>query len=184
MAWLAEQHVPLVRLDWQGHVTDIMGGAYGTNSRRVDEQIAAQRPARAIPIAAGLIHKKVVNNIETLRHAIPISEGQSHTIAKLRNEADQLCETASKIRWRLLGAEGRVAYPPSVIEAALAHAKGKDKSQGHDKGNATTQAYLRSDFFEARRKLMEAWNEFATGIAVSLACLDKSGSLLGRRGHQ
>jgi integrase len=58
--------------------------------------------------------------------------------------------------------DGRM-YPPSVIEAALAHAKGKDKSQGNEKGNATTQAYLRSDFFQARRKLMEAWNEFATG---------------------
>lgn len=57
-------------------------------------------------------------------------------------------------------------YPQPVIEAALAHAKGKDKSQGNDKGNATTQAYLRSDFFQARRKLMEAWNEFATGIAI------------------
>ena len=58
--------------------------------------------------------------------------------------------------------DGRL-YPPSVIEAALAHAKGKDKSNGNDKGNATTQAYLRSDFFQARRKLMEAWNGFATG---------------------
>ncbi len=58
-------------------------------------------------------------------------------------------------------------YPQPVIEAALAHAKGRDKN--HDKGNATTQAYLRSDLFDARRKLMEAWNEFATGIAVPLA---------------
>jgi integrase len=41
---------------------------------------------------------------------------------------------------------------PTVIEAALAHAK----------GNAVTQAYLRSDLFEARRDLMEAWAAFAT----------------------
>jgi hypothetical protein len=39
-----------------------------------------------------------------------------------------------------------------VIEAALAHAK----------DNPGTQAYLRSDLFEARRKLMEEWAAYAT----------------------
>jgi len=43
-------------------------------------------------------------------------------------------------------------FSPNVIEAALAHAK----------GNATTQAYLRSELFEARRKLMEEWAVYAT----------------------
>jgi integrase len=47
-------------------------------------------------------------------------------------------------------------FAPNVIEAALAHAK----------GNATTQAYLRSDLFAARRKLMEYWSKFATGYKV------------------
>jgi integrase len=44
-------------------------------------------------------------------------------------------------------------YKGKVIEAALAHAK----------GDATTQSYLRSPLFEARRKLMEAWSAFAIG---------------------
>lgn len=44
-------------------------------------------------------------------------------------------------------------FAPNVIEAALAHAK----------GNATTQAYLRSELFEARRKLMEVWATYAIG---------------------
>jgi integrase len=42
-------------------------------------------------------------------------------------------------------------FSPNVIEAALAHAK----------GNATTQAYLRSELFEARRKLMDEWAAYA-----------------------
>lgn len=45
-------------------------------------------------------------------------------------------------------------FAPATIEAALAHAK----------GNAVTQAYLRSDLFEARRDLMDAWSKFATGL--------------------
>jgi integrase len=43
-------------------------------------------------------------------------------------------------------------FAPNLIESALAHAK----------GNATTQAYLRSDLFEARRKLMEAWSKYVS----------------------
>jgi CRISPR-associated endonuclease Cas1 len=110
MAWLAEQNVPLVRLDWQGRVTAIMGGAYGSNPRRVDEQIADQRPSRAIAIAAGLIHKKIVNSIDTVKRAIPASQIQSQTIAKLQNEAHQLAQRLPKSISILLGAEGRVAY--------------------------------------------------------------------------
>ncbi len=44
----------------------------------------------------------------------------------------------------------RSAYPFDVIEQALAHVT----------GSATERAYLRSDLFEQRRKLMAAWAEF------------------------
>jgi integrase len=53
--------------------------------------------------------------------------------------------------WAEAQDDGR-RFAPSVIEAALAHAK----------GNAVTQAYLRSDLFKARRKLMEEWAAHAT----------------------
>jgi hypothetical protein len=43
-------------------------------------------------------------------------------------------------------------YPARVIDAALAHGK----------ENAVTAAYLRSDLFKARRKLMEHWSRFVT----------------------
>ena len=48
--------------------------------------------------------------------------------------------------------DGR-AFARSVIKAMLAHGK----------GDAVTAAYLRSDLFDARRELMEAWSQFATG---------------------
>ena len=47
--------------------------------------------------------------------------------------------------------DGR-AFARSVIKATLAHGK----------GDAVTAAYLRSDLFDARRTLMEAWSRFAT----------------------
>jgi integrase len=48
--------------------------------------------------------------------------------------------------------DGR-AYPQPVIKSVLAHGK----------GDAVTAAYLRSNHFEARRKLMQAWSAFAMG---------------------
>jgi integrase len=47
--------------------------------------------------------------------------------------------------------DGRM-YPARVIDAALAHGK----------ENAVTAAYLRSDLFQARRKLMEHWSRFVS----------------------
>jgi integrase len=52
--------------------------------------------------------------------------------------------------------DGR-AYPRAVIKAVLAHGK----------GDAVTAAYLRSELFVARRKLMEHWSRFATGHHVT-----------------
>jgi hypothetical protein len=52
--------------------------------------------------------------------------------------------------------DGR-AYPRPVIKAVLAHGK----------GDAVTAAYLRSELFEARRKLMERWSWYTTGNQVS-----------------
>ena len=49
--------------------------------------------------------------------------------------------------------DGR-AYPRAVIKAVLAHGK----------GDAVTAADLRSEIFEARRKLMEHWSRFSTGM--------------------
>ena len=43
--------------------------------------------------------------------------------------------------------------PHAVMETALAHTI----------GNATEAAYARSDLFDRRRDLMEAWSEFLSG---------------------
>src|SRR5262249_7723565 len=51
----------------------------------------------------------------------------------------------------------RTNVPGEIAEAALAHVN----------GDKTESAYLRSDFFERRRKLMEMWAKFCTSGAVS-----------------
>lgn len=52
----------------------------------------------------------------------------------------------------------KASFPSHVSEAALAHVV-KDKTEA---------AYFRSDLFERRRKLMDAWAKFATSIPASV----------------
>ena len=49
-------------------------------------------------------------------------------------------------------------FPNEVCEAALAH-----KVE-----NKTEEAYRRTDFFEKRRRLMEAWSNFATASGAKV----------------
>ena len=61
-------------------------------------------------------------------------------------------------------AREQTSSPEDVQEAALAHTKG-----------GTVGAYARSDLFDKRRALMEAWGRYCTGAteAVRLVAGDK-----------
>jgi integrase len=54
-------------------------------------------------------------------------------------------------------AHERTSFAPEIIEASLAHKV----------GNAVERAYRRGDFFNKRRRLMEAWGEFVTKPATN-----------------
>jgi len=49
--------------------------------------------------------------------------------------------------------EEQTSFPRSVTEAALAHVN----------SNKVESAYQRSDLFDRRRELMQAWADFCTG---------------------
>lgn len=50
----------------------------------------------------------------------------------------------------------RTSYPPDVVEAALAHAR----------GDKTEAAYFRSDLFDKRRRMMAEWAAFVERVEV------------------
>ncbi len=78
-----------------------------------------------------------------------------HELLKMKDHGYTLHGFRSSLAtWAEDQDDGRM-YPVSVIKAALAHGK----------ENAVTAAYLRSDQFQARIKLMEHWSRFVTGAA-------------------
>ena len=90
-------------------------------------------------------------------HAVPLADAM---IARLGERGtDDAYYTLHGFRsslatWAEDQDDGRM-YPVPVIKAALA--RGKE--------NAVTAAYLRSDQFKARIKLMGHWSGFVTGAA-------------------
>jgi integrase len=77
-----------------------------------------------------------------------------HTLSMQEHGATLHGFRATVSTWAENQDDGR-AYPQPVITAMLSH--------GKDDNDKVTGAYLRSDHFEARRKLMQAWSAFATG---------------------
>jgi CRISPR-associated endonuclease Cas1 len=110
LAWLSEQGIPLVQIDWRGKVVAVLGQGYGFSSDRVAAQLAAQRNGKALSIAGSLIAAKIDNSIETLLQALPGSPARDLAVAKLRSEAAGLARRCPRSIRELLGVEGRVAY--------------------------------------------------------------------------
>jgi CRISPR-associated endonuclease Cas1 len=109
LGWLAEQNVPLVRIDWQGQVTTVISNNTGPDHRLVRAQLAAQADKKAaLRIAASLISAKLKNSIDTLR-TLPSSERVEKAIAVHKNGVGELRCSPAKSIGGLLGIEGRSA---------------------------------------------------------------------------
>jgi CRISPR-associated endonuclease Cas1 len=106
LSWLAEQGVPLVRIDWQGNLISVIGKGAAPDHRLVRAQLAAQADAKAkIRIAISLVLSKIQNSIETLE-ALPASERVTTAIRKHREYLRQLRRLPPKSVQALLGIEG------------------------------------------------------------------------------
>jgi CRISP-associated protein Cas1 len=109
LTWLSSQNIPLIKIDWRGEAVSVLGGAAGTDPRKVQLQLAAQKGSRALEIAKSIVHEKILNSIETLETALPRSPARENAIAKLRGEAAQFGKHPPNSIATLLGLEGRVA---------------------------------------------------------------------------
>jgi CRISPR/Cas system-associated endonuclease Cas1 len=109
LAWLSEQNVPLIRIDWRGNVTTVVSNNYGPDPKHVRAQLAAQTKERALKIAISLISAKFQNSIETLK-ILPHSSNKLRAITKQKREIQGLGENPPKTINGLLGVEGRAAF--------------------------------------------------------------------------
>jgi CRISPR-associated endonuclease Cas1 len=109
LGWLTEQNVPLIRIDWRGNVTTVIGNNAGPDHRLVRAQLAAQEDKKAaLRIATSLIIAKLTSSVETLRALTP-SERIEKAIAIQLEAVRELKRSAPKSIGALIGVEGKSA---------------------------------------------------------------------------
>ncbi|MGH7055974.1 MAG: CRISPR-associated endonuclease Cas1, partial [Stellaceae bacterium] len=111
LAWLAEQNIPLIQLDWGGNVV----AAIGTNSLGADPVLlrrrvmAAQDPRRSIDVATWLVREKLGQSKITLERAAPVAPARDSAIARIEGEIARLGQPWAGSKTALLGLEGKCA---------------------------------------------------------------------------
>lgn len=111
LAWMFEQQITLVQLDWRGRI-QVVGGnaAYAAKPELVKAQRAAQRGKRQIEIARWLIQEKIAASIATLQRIIPPSEIKKRSLLALKETLQDVKAVRSTATLStIFGIEGRAA---------------------------------------------------------------------------
>jgi CRISPR-associated endonuclease Cas1 len=72
LSWLAEQDVPFVRIDWQGHTQTVIGNSgYAANPYRVAWQVESRAdPQKRLAFSIDLVSRKIEGCIRTLEKVV------------------------------------------------------------------------------------------------------------------
>jgi CRISPR-associated endonuclease Cas1 len=92
IAWLSEQAIPLVRIDWRGDVVSVVGGSgYAQIAERVQWQIETRNdPERRLAFSCDLIRRKLEASLRTLTEIVPDSRARAVAIARTEGSIQQL----------------------------------------------------------------------------------------------
>lgn len=92
MTWLSEQRIPLIRLDYQGEVVSVIGGAgFAMIPERVQWQIETRNdPQRRLEFSCNLIRAKLQATLVTLRDVIPDSSARAVAVSRTEGAIHQL----------------------------------------------------------------------------------------------
>lgn len=112
LAWLAQQNVPLVQLDWRGDLLAISTqSGYSANRKLVEKQQANLSAGNSLQVARQLICKKLENSISTIRSCAPKTEKAEAAIRQILTDIEILKSSQKISLDKLLGIEGRSAAP-------------------------------------------------------------------------
>ncbi len=84
IAWLSEQRIPLVRIDWRGDVISVTGGpGFAQILEKVRWQVETRNdPERRLDFSRELIAEKLRSSLNTLIAVVPASSSRSLAIAR------------------------------------------------------------------------------------------------------
>jgi CRISP-associated protein Cas1 len=92
LAWLSEQNVPLIRVDWQGNVQSVLANnGYAANPHRVEWQRETRAdPKQRMAFCIDLIARKIDGCIKTLQKTIRRSPAWEQAIQRAYDDHCEL----------------------------------------------------------------------------------------------
>lgn len=111
LSWLAEQNIPLVQLDYRGHVVAAIGhSGIGHDAALVRLQIgASEAPGMCRELGAWLIGKKLLATSEAMLACLPDSDLRKKADACITQGLGKLARPWELSKETLLGIEGKCA---------------------------------------------------------------------------
>lgn len=131
--------------------------------------VPAERMKRGLPHRVPL-SKAALDVLESVKGLDPVLVFPSPQRAK-DGSGRPLSDMAFKPLFARMGVDGftthgfRSTFRDWCSESAKADPELAEAALSHATGNAVTRAYARSDLFDRRRALMDAWGSYATGTA-------------------
>ncbi len=108
--WLIRNEIPLIRLNWRGEVSAVVGfNNYSADPKNVEWQRANQQSSLRLKIGKSIIAEKIRNSILTLRAEILQSNLRKKHLTKLEEYLSGIRSTKLSNIGQVLGIEGAAA---------------------------------------------------------------------------
>ena len=109
LAWMGEQNVPLVQINWRGEVTGVGVANYSANPEIVQHQLEIKNNAEGFEFSKWLILRKIENSYDTIKCISGNSPEAQLILEKIQAQANSLKENPPNNLASLLGVEGIAA---------------------------------------------------------------------------
>ena len=111
LAWLAQQSIPLIQLDYRGDVRAAIGSSgLGADPALLALQVrAASDPAKAMALATWFVREKLLASTTTLKACVAPSESRTAALGLITVALDRLRVPWTESKEALLGVEGKCA---------------------------------------------------------------------------
>lgn len=111
LAWLAQQSIPLIQLDYRGAVRAAIGtSGFGTDPGLLALQVrAASDPATVAAVATWFVREKLLASAATLKACVAPSESRTAALGHIAGAVDRLHAPWAGSKEALLGIEGKCA---------------------------------------------------------------------------
>ena len=111
LAWLSQQSIPLIQLDYRGDVRAAIGSSgLGADPGLLVLQVGAARdPAKAMAVAAWFVREKLLASAATLKACVAPSESRTAALGHITAAVDRLRTRWTGSKEALLGIEGKCA---------------------------------------------------------------------------